>query len=214
MNSFYNKVIKRGLDFLFALALLVLGLPFLLIGILLIKIDSKGPVFFSQERIGHLNKPFTIYKLRTMSLETHRDGIKLRDRERVTKSGRIIRKLSIDELPQLINILRGDMSFVGPRPLLPRYYPYYTDEELKRHDVRPGITGLAQIKGRGNLQWEERFSYDLYYVNNLSPLLDLQIVLKTIQKVIKSEGTSTVRPPNLVDFDVHRNFEKRRQEIK
>ena len=136
------------------------------------------------------------------SIDEH--GCKIRDRHRVTKAGSIIRKLSIDELPQLYNIFKGDMSFVGPRPLLVRYLPYYTMEELRRHDVRPGITGLAQINGRGNLQWEERFRYDLQYVDNVSLILDLKIVLKTIKKVFKQEGTSTIRPAFLVDFDVHR----------
>jgi lipopolysaccharide/colanic/teichoic acid biosynthesis glycosyltransferase len=131
-------------------------------------------------------------------------GKKIRDRDRVTRTGRIIRKLSIDELPQFFNILKGDMSFVGPRPLVVRYLPYYTEEELHRHDVRPGVTGLAQVHGRGYLQWEERFRYDLDYVKKISFGLDVKIILMTIRSVLKREGTSTIRPDNLVDFDKHR----------
>ena len=140
-----------------------------------------------------------------MDTKTHDEfGNKLRDRDRVTKSGKIIRKLSLDETPQFINILKGEMSFIGPRPLLVRYLPYYTEREMHRHDVKPGITGLAQVNGRGFLQWEQRFEFDLFYVENLSLLLDLKIIFKTIKSVFSREGTSTIRPSDLVDFDIHR----------
>lgn len=210
MKRLYKNYVKRVLDFIFALILSVLSLPFLLLGIVIMKVDSNGPIFFTQKRIGYLSQPFKIYKLRTMILETHRNGIKLRDRDRVTRAGKVIRKLSIDEIPQLYNVLLGEMSFIGPRPLLPRYLPYYTDKEIERHNVRPGITGLAQIHGRSNLQWEERFSYDLFYVKNVSFRLDLKILFKTVIKVLKSDDTSTIRPANLVDFDEHRNYKKLR----
>lgn len=209
----YQHGIKRILDFLAAFVLLIVSSPFVLIALLAIPLDSKGPAVFSQKRVGYKNSIFTVYKLRTMITETHRDGRKLRDRERVSRIGRILRMTSIDELPQLVNILKGEMSFIGPRPLPVRYYPYYTDEELGRHDVRPGITGLAQVNGRSNLQWEDRFRYDLYYRDHCSFLLDAKIVLKTIEKVFKSEGTSTIRPVSLVDFDVHRNLVKNREDL-
>lgn len=207
----YKSFIKRLMDILLALALFLLTLPILALASLWIYIDSPGSPIFVQERIGYKNRSFRVMKLRTMKLETHdKDGRKLRDRERVTKSGSFLRKTSIDELPQLINIIKGDMSFIGPRPLIPRYYPYYTEEELRRHEVLPGITGLAQINGRSDLQWEDRFRYDIEYVDTCSFLTDLKIALKTVQKVFSSENTSTIRPANLVDFDVHRNFEKLR----
>jgi len=178
---------------------------------MVMKIDSEGPVLFRQTRIGKNCEEFKTCKLRTMCQKTHdSEGRLLRDRERVTKTGNIIRKLSIDELPQLINILKGDMSFVGPRPLLVRYLPYYTDQEIRRHDVFPGVTGLAQIKGRGFLMWEERFAYDLEYVDHISFLLDFKIILITVINVLKREGTDAVRPPQLVDFDQHRNYIKHR----
>lgn len=208
----YKKYIKRILDILLALILFIIGLPFIIIGAIFIKIDSKGPILFTQERIGYKNQKFKIYKLRTMDLVPFdKDGNRRKDRDRVTKAGKIIRKLSIDELPQLINIIKGEMSFIGPRPLVLRYYHYYTDDELRRHDVRPGITGLAQVNGRSNLNWEERFKYDLYYVDNLSFLLDLKICLQTIKKIILgSDTTVTARPKNLKDFDAERNFQKLR----
>ena len=204
-KTLYNCFLKRILDIIFSFSGIVLSLPLLIIAMVFIKLDSPGPVVFKQERVGYNQKIFFVRKLRTMDTRTHdKFGNLLRDRERVTKSGKIIRKLSLDELPQFINILKGDMSFVGPRPLLVRYLPYYDEREIHRHDVRPGITGLAQINGRGFLQWEERFEYDLYYVENMSFFLDIKILLRTIISVFSSEGTSTIRPPDLVDFDVYR----------
>lgn len=202
----YKHFIKRLLDIVFSFIILIFGIPFILIGAILIKLDSKGPIFFKQPRIGKDNKEFTVYKLRTMDLVVFdENGKRRKDKDRITKSGRIIRKLSLDELPQLVNVFLGDMSFVGPRPLLVRYYPYYTDEELRRHEVRPGITGLAQINGRSNLLWEERFAYDVQYVDNLTFLLDMKIVFNTFMKVFRGSDTGVSdRPKNLVDFDVHR----------
>ncbi len=203
----YRHFFKRVLDFIIALVLIVLTSPFLLIGAIVIKLDDKGPVFFNQQRVGKDNKVFTIYKLRSMKMQTHdpETGRKLRDKERVTSAGRFVRKTSIDELPQLFNVLKGDMSFVGPRPLLVKYLPYYTNEELHRHDVRPGITGLAQVNGRSNLPWEERFAYDLEYVKNITFLGDLSIWWKTFEKVFKGSDTSVnERPKGFVSLNLQR----------
>lgn len=207
----YRKFAKRSYDILFSMLLLFFSFPIMLMVAIIIKLDSKGPVLFKQPRVGYMNKVFYIYKFRTMRLTTQENGRELKDKERLTKVGRIVRKLSLDELPQLWNILEGDMSFIGPRPLLVRYYPYYTDEELRRHDVRPGITGLAQIHGRSHAQWDERFRYDLEYVDNLSLGMDCKVLYLTINKVIKGSNTSSIKPAFLVDFDRYRNYEKRRE---
>ncbi len=206
----YKKYFKRILDIIFALILIVLGFPLIIIGIILIKLDSKGPLLFRQERIGYKNKKFIVYKLRTMDLlPFDENGNRRKDKDRVTKAGKIIRKLSIDELPQLINIVKGDMSFIGPRPLLVRYYSYYTDEELRRHNIRPGITGLAQVNGRSNLKWEDRFLYDVQYVDNLSFIMDIKIVFLTVKKVILGNDTNTSnRPKGLKDLDEERKLNK------
>lgn len=210
-QKIYNVFFKRGLDFLFALIILILTSPFLLLSVIFIKIDSKGPVLFTQDRVGKDSEVFKIYKLRTMDTAPFDEyGNKRRDRERITRSGKIIRKLSLDELPQLINILKGQMSFIGPRPLLIRYLPYYTDEEMRRHDVLPGISGLAQVNGRGFLNWEERFAYDVEYVDNISFKMDMHVLFKTIVKVFTGEGTSAVKPKEMVDFDQHRSYKKLR----
>ena len=204
-KGFYNKIFKRIFDFLISFIFLIIALPFIFLSSIFIKLDSSGPIFFVQERIGYKTQKFKIYKLRTVKTEAFDEqGEKIRDRDRITRAGKIIRKLSLDELPQFLNVLKGDMSFIGPRPLLPRYLPFYTEEENRRHNVRPGITGLAQVNGRGFLQWEDRFKYDVEYVDNVSFLLDLKIIFMTIKSVLKSEGTSTIRPDNLVDFDLHR----------
>lgn len=205
-NRIYVKYIKRSIGFIIALVFLVLTLPLLLLGAILIKIDDNGPILFKQKRIGYKGKEFTIYKIRSMKLQEYDEvGRKLRDKERVTKAGKFVRRTSIDELPQLLNILLGDMSFIGPRPLLVRYLPYYTDEELHRHDVRPGITGLAQINGRSNLGWSKRFEYDIEYVKNISLMTDIKIILKTIVKVFQGKDTSVMeRPKNFQSLDIER----------
>ena len=210
----YRKFIKRLLDIIFSIILIILTSPFLLIGIIAIKMDDHGSAFFNQVRIGKDNKKFTMYKLRSMKNQTHdKDGRKLRDKERVTKAGRFIRKTSIDELPQLFNVLKGDMSFIGPRPLLVKYLPYYTEEELHRHDVRPGITGLAQVNGRSNLGWEKRFAYDVEYVNNITFLGDMRILGRTLGKVFKGADTSVnERPEGFVSLNIQRAGERLRDE--
>lgn len=209
MKRVYSRIFKRIFDFCFSLVGLLIALPIILLCSIFIRMESPGSPIFTQERIGYKCKRFKIYKLRTMTTRTHdADGNKIRDRHRVTKLGKFIRKLSLDELPQLFNILKGDMSFIGPRPLLIRYFPYYTEEEVHRHDERPGITGLAQVNGRSDLQWEQRFALDLEYIRNISLPLDLKIFFQTVMKVLKRENTSTIRPANLVDFDVHRQNDK------
>jgi undecaprenyl phosphate N,N'-diacetylbacillosamine 1-phosphate transferase len=156
---------------------------------------------FKQERPGKNGEIFTIYKIRTMYKVTHVNGIKLKDAERLTSIGRIIRKLSLDELPQLWNVVKGEMSFVGPRPLLPKYLPLYSSEQAKRHNVRPGITGWAQVNGRNTISWEEKFKYDVYYVDHISLLLDLKVLWLTVMKVLKREGINSSENITMGEFN-------------
>lgn len=200
----YRKYFKRPMDFIFALFLLLITSPLLVISASLIKIDSKGPILFKQRRIGKNNKEFSIYKFRTMKVETEKNGEKLTDSERLTKAGKFLRKTSLDEIPQCINILKGEMSFIGPRPLPIRYLPYYTEEELKRHNILPGISGLAQVKGRNLLSWKDRFQWDVSYVENLSIKLDIKILYLTILRVFKKENIVLKDQNPLKDLDVER----------
>ncbi len=197
-GSVYNKYIKRLLDILISLCGLTVLSPVLLILIILGAYKMKGDPFFIQERPGYREKIFKLIKFRTMSNEKDADGKPLPDEIRLNSYGRFLRKTSLDELSELINILKGDMSVVGPRPLLVEYLPWYTPEEHRRHDVRPGLTGWAQINGRNNLDWESRFKADIYYVDNVSLAFDVRIFLATIGKVIShddvSENTRTVEP--------------------
>lgn len=181
----YEKVIKRILDLLFSLILFILLSPLLLVLWILVRIKLGSPAVFRQERPGKNEKIFTIYKFRTMNEKKDTDGELLPDADRLTKFGNMLRRTSLDELPELVNIISGDMSFVGPRPLAVVYLPYYTEEERHRHDVRPGLTGLAQISGRNNLTWEEKFEYDLKYISDISGIADIKILLCTIKKVLK-----------------------------
>ncbi len=182
--GFYEKYIKRALDiFLSGGALLILW-PVLLITAILVRMKLGGPVIFCQERPGQDEKIFKLYKVRSMSDQRDAEGNLLPDEVRLTKFGRLLRSTSLDELPELWNIFMGDMSIVGPRPLLVAYLPYYTEEERHRHDVRPGLTGLAQVNGRNALLWEEKFAYDLQYVNKVSFGMDVRIVAMTIGKVL------------------------------
>lgn len=170
-----------------AIALLLLS-PVILILAILVRVNLGSPIFFTQQRPGKDGKIFTFYKFRTMTDATDSQGNLLPDGDRLTPFGLLIRKTSLDELPQLLNILKGDMSFVGPRPLLPKYLHLYTPEQARRHQVLPGITGLAQTNGRNNLAWEERFKLDVFYVDNWSLWLDLKILLSTVEKVVKRDG--------------------------
>jgi undecaprenyl phosphate N,N'-diacetylbacillosamine 1-phosphate transferase len=178
-------------DFTIALIAICI-LFFLMISIfVIIFISNSGKVFFRQERPGKNGKVFKVIKFKTMNDRKGRDGKLLPDNERLTTIGKFIRTTSMDELPQLLNVLKGDMSLIGPRPLLVKYLPLYSHHQARRHEVRPGITGWAQVNGRNAISWEEKFEYDVWYVDNLSMLLDLKIIFRTIQKVIIREGISS-----------------------
>lgn len=181
----YSTIFKRLIDFLSALVGLILISPLFLVLITLLSIYNNGKPFFYQLRAGKNGRLFTIIKLKTMNDKRGANGELLPALERVTKIGNICRKYSLDEIPQLVNILKGDMSLIGPRPLLPEYLELYTEEQNRRHEVMPGITGWAQINGRNAITWEQKFEYDIYYVNNQSFLLDVKILWLTIYKVIK-----------------------------
>lgn len=185
----YKKYIKRILDFIFAIILLIITSPIILISVIVIKLeDPKGPILFKQKRPGKNTKIFTVYKFRTMRVETERNGRLLSDMERMTKVGSFLRKTSIDELPQLFNIIKGEMSFIGPRPLLVQYLEHYNKEQMRRHEVTPGISGWAQVNGRNAISWEEKFKLDVWYVDNISFKLDFKILVMTILNVLKREG--------------------------
>jgi len=186
------KFIKKAFDFLFALISMILLIPVFIIVSIAIKCTDGGPVFFKQQRPGKNGKIFSIFKFRTMSVKTtDKDGKELSDFERMTKVGKFLRRFSLDELPQLINILHGEMSLIGPRPLLPEYLPLYTPQQMRRHEVTPGITGLAQVNGRNALDWDERFYFDVYYVDHFNAKLDLIIFLASIKKIIVGEGVNS-----------------------
>ena len=186
----YKKFIKPLLDKILALILIIVFSPIMLITAILIYLKMGRPIIFSQDRPGYKGKIFKIYKFRTMTNEKNKNGELLPDEKRLKGIGKVIRSLSLDELPQLFNVLKGDMSFIGPRPLLAEYLPLYNEEQKKRHDVLPGITGLAQVNGRNAISWKKKFEYDVEYVNNLSFLMDMKIIFLTIQKVIKRDGIS------------------------
>lgn len=199
----YRNTIKRLIDFLCSLLLLiVLFIPLIIVTIWLHYANKGAGAFFLQERPGMNEKVFKVIKFKSMTDERDVDGNLLPDYMRVTKVGTFVRKTSIDELPQLINVLKGDMSFIGPRPLLPNYLPYYTKHERLRHSVRPGITGWAQVNGRNYLNWDDRLKCDIYYVENLSFKLDLKVLCTTIINVIKRKDITVVT--NLPDFDAYR----------
>ena len=181
-------VIKRLLDIVISATALILLSPFMLIIYLLVRINLGGPAFFLQERVGKDNKIFKMIKFRTMKNSTDKDGNLLSDNERLTKFGRFLRSFSIDELPELINILKGDMSLVGPRALLVQYLEHYNSEQIRRHEVLPGLTGWAQINGRNSITWCEKFKLDVWYVDNWSLWLDIKIFFLTFWKVFKREG--------------------------
>lgn len=183
----YAKYFKRMLDFILSLIALIILSPILLIVAILVRIKLGSPIIFKQQRPGKDEKIFTLYKFRTMTDKKDENGNLLPDSERLTKFGKLLRSTSLDELPELINILKGDMAIVGPRPLLVEYLPYYTEEEKHRHDVRPGLTGLAQVNGRNSISWEEKFKYDVQYVKKITFLGDLKIILKTVKKTVKRE---------------------------
>lgn len=202
---------KRLLDLVFAITMLAAFSAVILIVSLLIRWKLGSPILFKQERIGYRESPFSIYKFRTMMGEVSEEGVLLREEERMTKLGSWLRRFSLDELPQLINVIKGEMSFIGPRPLLPEYLPYYSEKERMRHDVRPGITGLAQVEGRNNLPWDKRFELDVYYVKNQSLYLDFEIFTKTVGKVFQRNGIEEYPGQSMLDFDVERKMKQTRQ---
>ena len=187
MNGLYNKYIKRILDILISLTFIVLFSWLYLILVILVRIKLGSPVLFCQERPGYNEKIFKLYKFRTMTDKRDENGHLLPDSERLTKFGSMLRSTSLDELPEMFNILKGDMSLIGPRPLLIEYLPYYTEEERLRHSVRPGLTGLAQVSGRNYLAWDKRLARDVEYVNHISFIMDVRIIIKTIMVVLKKE---------------------------
>ncbi len=200
----YRKIFKRLLDILVSGCALLILAPVYLILAILIRMNLGSPVIFCQERPGRYGKVFKLYKFRTMTDEKDENGNLLPDEKRLPRFGRILRSTSLDELPELWNIFKGDMSLIGPRPLLVRYLPYYTEEEMHRHDVRPGLTGLAQVNGRNALGWEDRFAYDLEYVNHLSFIMDVKIIGMTVGKVLKRSDTLSGAEQTVADFDVYR----------
>lgn len=200
----YRNFFKRPLDFTLSLLAIVVLSPIFIIVAILVRINLGSPVIFKQERPGLNEKIFTMYKFRTMTDERNKNGELLPDEERLTKFGKLLRSTSLDELPELFNILKGDMSIVGPRPLAIIYLPYYNQKERLRHTVRPGLTGLAQINGRNTINWEERFDYDIKYVRNITFLMDLKIILKTILKVFKCEGVTVRGTTDVVSFHIYR----------
>ncbi|MBF1183954.1 MAG: sugar transferase [[Eubacterium] sulci] len=199
-NGLYCKLIKRFMDFLIASLSIIIFSPLLIILAILVRVKLGGPVIFKQERPGLNGKVFKLYKFRTMTDAKDENGNLLDDEYRLTSFGKKLRSTSLDELPELYNILKGDMSIVGPRPLLVKYLPLYNDEQKRRHDVRPGLTGLAQVSGRNAITWTEKFNKDIEYVDNVSLGLDISIFFKTIYCVLKKEGINSDSAATMEDF--------------
>lgn len=199
-NGLYCKLIKRLMDFLIAALSIIIFSPLLIILAILVRVKLGGPVIFKQERPGLNGKVFKLYKFRTMTDAKDENGNLLDDEYRLTSFGKKLRSTSLDELPELYNILKGDMSIVGPRPLLVKYLPLYNDEQKRRHDVRPGLTGLAQVSGRNAITWTEKFNRDIEYVDNVSLGLDISIFFKTIYCVLKKEGINSDSAATMEDF--------------
>ncbi len=199
-NGLYCKLIKRFMDFLIAALSIIIFSPLLIILAILVRVKLGGPVIFKQERPGLNGKVFKLYKFRTMTDAKDENGNLLDDEYRLTSFGKKLRSTSLDELPELYNILKGDMSIVGPRPLLVKYLPLYSDEQKRRHDVRPGLTGLAQVSGRNAITWTEKFNKDIEYVDKVSFGLDVSIFFKTIYCVLKREGINSDSAATMEDF--------------
>ena len=201
----YKHCLKRLLGFSISLLALICLSPVLLVVTIWLHFANKGTgAFFLQERPGKDAKIFKIIKFKTMTDERDADGKLLPDAQRLTRVGRFVRSTSIDELPQLVNVVKGDMSLIGPRPLLPDYLPFYTEREKLRHTVRPGITGWAQVNGRNNVTWDDKLEYDAYYVEHLSFLLDCRIVLITVKKVLQRKDVNVVPASNSLRLDEER----------
>lgn len=212
-NNIYKNFIKRALDILISFCVLIVLSPVMLILIVVGAFAMHGNPLFFQERPGKNETIFKLIKFRTMSNAKDKDGNLLPDIDRLNTYGKILRKTSIDELPELINILKGDMSIVGPRPLAVSYLPYYNDEEKKRHSVRPGLTGLAQVNGRNVLNWPERFAYDISYVNNMSFKSDIKIIFQTVITVFRPKDVAVRGTTQIQDFNQFRieQLEKERK---
>ena len=196
----YAHFFKRLFDFILALMAIIILSVLLVIIAILVRLKLGTPVIFRQERPGLHNKIFTLYKFRTMTDKRDANGELLPDEERLTRFGKLLRATSLDELPELFNILKGDMAIVGPRPLLVKYLPLYNEQQQHRHDVRPGFTGYAQVNGRNSISWEEKFTLDVYYTKHISLMLDLKIILKTIKVVLKREGISSDTSATMEEF--------------
>lgn len=186
----YRKYCKSAIDFVLAFLGLLLASPVFIVIALVLTLNNRGTPFFLQERPGKNGRIFRVIKFKTMNNRRDSSGALLPDDMRLTKAGKLMRKLSLDEIPQLINVIKGDMCLIGPRPLLPEYLPLYSREQSRRHDVKPGITGWAQVNGRNAITWEEKFKLDVWYVDHLSALLDIKILFMTIRNVIMREGIS------------------------
>lgn len=196
----YKRFVKRCLDFLLSLAALIILSPVLLLVAILVRCKLGSPILFKQKRPGLHEKIFCMYKFRTMTDAKDADGNLLSDEVRLTKFGKLLRSTSLDELPELFNILKGDMAIVGPRPLLVQYLPRYNERQRHRHDVRPGFTGLAQVNGRNSISWQEKFEWDVRYVENVSFLMDLRIIAKTVKVVLKRDGISSETSATMEEF--------------
>ncbi|WP_336184537.1 sugar transferase [Fusobacterium polymorphum] len=206
----YKNFFKRLLDIIISLIFILCFWWLYVVIAILVRIKLGSPILFKQDRLGLNEKIFKMYKFRTMTDAKDSLGNLLTDAERLTKLGRFLRSTSLDEIPELWNVIKGDMSLVGPRPLMPKYLAYYTEEEKKRHNVRPGVTGWAQVNGRNSLIWEDKFRYDIEYVNSISFWLDLKIVFITIKKVFKRQDISDFSDENKeIDFDEYRRMEKK-----
>jgi lipopolysaccharide/colanic/teichoic acid biosynthesis glycosyltransferase len=202
----YCKFFKPSLDFLVAFALLLILSPLIIFSFILIKKeDPNGPVLFKQKRVGKEGCIFSVYKLRSMKVNTHDDnGLELSDEQRMLKYGQIFRKLSIDELPQLFNIIKGDMSLIGPRPLPMIYAPYYSKNENRRHELKPGISGWAQVNGRNSISWEDKFVFDVEYVDSISLVFDIKIVFLTVYKIFSKSDIVLRGDSTNIDFHTYR----------
>ncbi len=209
----YNKYVKRPLDVILSLCAILILLPLLLLTSILVRLKLGTPVIFKQKRPGLNGKIFTLYKFRTMTEKRDVNGELLPDSERLTKFGRMLRSTSIDELPELFNIFKGDMSMIGPRPLAVQYLEYYNENERRRHNVRPGLSGLAQINGRNALGWEEKFKYDIIYVDNISLKMDIKIICISIKKVFQRSDIGERGVDSPIDFDEYRRNQQKKERI-
>lgn len=212
-NGIYAKYIKRAMDFFLSFCAITVLSPLLIILTVIGAIAMKGNPFFTQLRPGKNEKIFKLIKFRTMTCEKDKDGNLLPDNRRLTKYGKFLRSTSLDELPELVNILKGDMAIVGPRPLLVKYLPLYSERQRHRHDVRPGLTGLAQAHGRNAIRWEEKFELDIDYIQNISAITDIRIIFETVKSVLVREGISSNTSQTMEEFKGNFTNEKEKEPI-